>query len=292
MKYTRCVTRWGQEFDLDGLTVLVGPNNSGKSQTLRDIHSFITNDPQELVVLSSIKYDLPESIPAHLDRLNPVPSSTNVGYHTYSSLSSSLREIHSVEYPRDGLSYFEKEEGRNDLRRYFGRFEVALLDAGSRLAVAQSSESHDLNTDRPQNLLQSLFLRKDIQERLDQAFFDTFGMHIRLDFTSLKRLYFRVSENFGVIPDDIQDANQMMRGFPNLDDQGDGFRSFVGVVLSVLLACDRLILLDEPEAFLHPEQARRLGRWIAQESFRSSIQIVVSTHNSHFLQGLLSGRHP
>jgi len=46
-------------------------------------------------------------------------------------------------------------------------------------------------------------------------------------------------------------------------------------------------LLDEPEAFLHPAQARYLGKWIADNSDKLSGQIIISTHNSNFLSGLL-----
>ncbi len=47
------------------------------------------------------------------------------------------------------------------------------------------------------------------------------------------------------------------------------------------------MLLDEPEAFLHPAQARYLGKWIADNSDKLSGQLIISTHNSNFLSGLL-----
>lgn len=45
-----------------------------------------------------------------------------------------------------------------------------------------------------------------------------------------------------------------MKPYTMLQEQGDGFRSFVGIVLSILLSKDKIILIDEPEAFLHPTQ--------------------------------------
>ncbi len=45
-----------------------------------------------------------------------------------------------------------------------------------------------------------------------------------------------------------------------LESQGDGMRSFATVLLYVLVADTHSIqFLDEPEAFLHPPQARLLG---------------------------------
>lgn len=79
-----------------------------------------------------------------------------------------------------------------------------------------------------------------------------------------------------------------MSQYNTLDRQGDGFRSFVGVVLSLLLSKGRIILLDEPEAFLHPAQARVLGGWVADHSDSVDTQIIIATHNANFLAGILS----
>ena len=56
-------------------------------------------------------------------------------------------------------------------------------------------------------------------------------MEIRLDYTGLRNLCFRVSDEFEEIPSDPRDAREIMSKYRKLDDQGHGFRSFVGVVL-------------------------------------------------------------
>ena len=48
-----------------------------------------------------------------------------------------------------------------------------------------------------------------------------------------------------------------------------------------------MLLLDEPEAFLHPPQARLLGEFIANERPKRS-QLFVSTHSPDMLRGLIS----
>ena len=48
-----------------------------------------------------------------------------------------------------------------------------------------------------------------------------------------------------------------------------------------------VLLLDEPEAFLHPSQARLLGQIIAQER-TSGTQLFVATHSTDILQGLVN----
>jgi hypothetical protein len=48
-----------------------------------------------------------------------------------------------------------------------------------------------------------------------------------------------------------------------------------------------VLLLDEPEAFLHPPQARLLGEFIANER-PGNAQLFVATHSADVLQGLLN----
>jgi len=65
-------------------------------------------------------------------------------------------------------------------------------------------------------------------------------------------------------------------------------RSFVTVLLNALAAVGQnIILLDEPEAFLHPPQARLLGEVLARER-RPDTQLIIATHSQDFLQGLLN----
>ena len=53
---------------------------------------------------------------------------------------------------------------------------------------------------------------------------------------------------------------------------------------------DKIILIDEPEAFLHPTQIRVLGNWIAEYSLNSGNQILIATHSSDFLNGILNNK--
>jgi hypothetical protein len=68
--------------------------------------------------------------------------------------------------------------------------------------------------------------------------------------------------------------------------QGDGIRSFVGVLLNAFVIPYDCLLIDEPEAFLHPPQARLLGRMLATET-PESCQLFLATHSGDFLRGLL-----
>lgn len=72
-----------------------------------------------------------------------------------------------------------------------------------------------------------------------------------------------------------------------LDDQGDGLKSFVSTFLSLNHKENDILLLDEPEAFLHPPLARQLGEMIGDFDDEERT-IFVATHSVEILKGILS----
>jgi len=59
---------------------------------------------------------------------------------------------------------------------------------------------------------------------------------------------------------------------------------------SMLLGDEPLVFLDEPEAHLHPPQARVAGKNISERAKRS--QVFIATHSIELLRGLLQGSAP
>jgi hypothetical protein len=66
-------------------------------------------------------------------------------------------------------------------------------------------------------------------------------------------------------------------------------RSYVGLLLHILGGSQQVTLVDEPEAFLHPPQARRLGQVLAERTADSQ-QVFLATHSSDVVQGALDSR--
>ena len=71
----------------------------------------------------------------------------------------------------------------------------------------------------------------------------------------------------------------------DLHNQGDGIRSAVAFLSSLIVNEHSLFLMDEPETFLHPPQARALGKNIVELS--KDKQCFISTHNIDFIKGVL-----
>ncbi|MFD5526567.1 ATP-dependent nuclease [Streptomyces virginiae] len=114
---------------------------------------------------------------------------------------------------------------------------------------------------------------------------EAFGKEISVDWT-VPGLQLRVGATG--IPDIAPPTPELVaayRRLPPLVTQGDGFRAFVEILLNTVLRPTPVIVIDEPEAFLHPPQARLLGRILAQ--LPGQTQMFVATHSADFLAGVL-----
>lgn len=74
--------------------------------------------------------------------------------------------------------------------------------------------------------------------------------------------------------------------YPMAQEEGDGVKGFIGILLYLILDFYKVYLIDEPEAFLHPPQARIMGQMIG-ELTKGKKQTFISTHSEQLIQGLL-----
>lgn len=79
---------------------------------------------------------------------------------------------------------------------------------------------------------------------------------------------------------------QRLERLPQLQTQGDGMRSFAGILLASSVGQESVLLVDEPEAFLHPPQAKLLGRLLVEDK-QPGRQLMIATHSSDILRGIL-----
>lgn len=81
----------------------------------------------------------------------------------------------------------------------------------------------------------------------------------------------------------MQDLDKLFK----VDEQGSGILSFLNTLLTVSSAAYPIVLLDEPEAFLHPPQAVKLGRMLGELASSAGVQVILATHDKNILLGLL-----
>lgn len=107
-----------------------------------------------------------------------------------------------------------------------------------------------------------------------------------LDGTIVKKYKIGKSEDIkNVINSTRRDNHNLSKEMEDLYIQGDGIRSAFAILASLIVNNHSLFLIDEPETFLHPPQARLLAKNIVNLS--NDKQCFISTHNIDFIKGVL-----
>ena len=163
------------------------------------------------------------------------------------------------------------------------------MNTDNRLSLARRQKiSSALDGRIEKNVLETVFnASKEYKEKLSDCSKKIFGIDAYLNIYNLGSLEFRLGDDFTSVPQDPKEANEIMKNYDLLDFQGDGIRSVLGMVSAIISVNKPVILLDEPEAFLHPPQAYQLGKMIPA-LINDNTQIFIATHSVDFLKGLLA----
>jgi predicted ATPase len=280
----------GRNIDLSDLTVFVGPNNSGKSRLLKDVLAITTkNPPQKTVLLSEVIVTLPTSIRDAADSYNIVAQKDEHSRAVLSFVSPAfdVQEQRHFSWPAWSDGLYASSPDPRQFAEVFGAALTASLSTARRLQLV---EKGTLNGKSRGTLLQELYNGSKTTElsicmHVKKAFPE---IEITLDFTSPPHVSFRVGSDFSTLPSDPREARPIMESCGELDEQGDGLRSYAGIVTALICADRPVVLIDEPEAFLHPPQAYRIGEFIAS-MISDKRQIIVATHSVDVLRGLVAG---
>lgn len=288
-RITRIQFNDGKSLEPGNLVVFVGPNNVGKSRSLRDILSICappqTVSPRPLVV-REVDWTTPSSFEELEERDKMLVREEANGTRLLRSLDPSLtgeRNFQVTGWKNE--NFRAASNNKHSFAQFFGPQFVGHVGTQNRLLLVQQSQSPQFRR-HATNLLQALYWKKEAVEQIKQAIKNQFDIDLALDFSTLAQIVLRVGKNMEAIPPDPRDASEILHKYERLDDQGDGLRSFTGIMTAVLCADRDVLLIDEPEAFLHPPQAFRIGELLAENAsdFR---QMFVATHSSDVLQGML-----
>ena len=257
-------------FDNSDIVVFTGPNNSGKSQVLRDIKNYFGNKNIQRIIATDIT---PQYL-GDVEYLKKKCINKNGTYY--------LDNI-SIDINNLGWKWEQKKLG--NISTYF----INHLSTESRLQAANPANTFDAVNDFPVEPLHKLYIDDKKEKELSSLFHQAFGT----EFIVNRGAGSQIPIHVGMTPtmDEGEDRVSMsylskLKKLPQIQNQGDGMRSFAGILLDTFISNHCITLIDEPEAFLHPPQARLLGKLLAKNT-PNDRQLFISTHSEDFLKGLL-----
>jgi len=252
------------------IVIFTGANNAGKSQVLKDIDLHLENIGVKGVVLTSMNIEFAGDISEKSkDFINK-----NGKYQIGGNIFSDFMEI----------EYLWGKKDRRFVIPYKNR-----LDTESRLNASKTAPSFDRTYQAPSTPVQKLYVDCDLAKTISNLFHEAFNEYLIVNYGGGNQIPIHV----GQPPKKENDEDRVSTGYleklyklPILENQGDGMRSFAGILFDVFTSQKTITMIDEPEAFLHPPQARLLGRMLVKNK-PNDRQFFISTHSEDFLKGLL-----
>ena len=282
-------------FELSAVTIFVGPNNSGKSRTLLEIEQYIRNARTPVrAVLDSLEFEAWEKaeLETVIESLRSAPGpneSQNAGYVFLSRMSAQHGAVQRINMHKESLlrEALNPNVTRDQYAHFISLF-TTKLDGRSRLELAREQPAGDLQGN-PANTLAQLFADNSKREILRRIVFEALEKYLVIDPTNMGQLRLRLSSR---PPDDESEERNWdsraqsfhSKAYP-VADASDGVKAFVGIMATLVAGSPRIILLDEPEAFLHPTLSAKLGKEVANSMQHTGGRMFVATHSASFLMG-------
>lgn len=285
------------------VTVFVGPNNSGKSLALVEVHGWANQGvepPQPWPggrVISQIEAHWPPDDAALdqflLSREFPARGGGSSRDRMLRSFSLDQPPMPGMGSSGGGVSVPRYQSG--DFKEYC-RTKIlpaftARLDGRSRFGL---SEPRQLTSFRqaPGNHLAAILRDSELYRRVDREILDAFGYHVVIDMSQPPHLSLALSDEEPPPGDwlkriDDQTIEYQERATP-IAEFSDGVKIYTGLVSALESLPHVLLLIDEPEAFLHPTLARRLGGRLARTVRERDANLMVATHSAEFLMGCVA----
>ncbi|WP_078915201.1 ATP-dependent nuclease [Streptomyces sp. NRRL S-474] len=275
-----------------GVTVIVGGNNAGKSTFLRDVWTKLSRP------INSVYR------PRLIDKVSLVREGEQADFFqwcnehwVWSGLKSRPGFVTNESHARVTISDIRKFCDQGATLNNVSSVASLLVQRGDlhkRLDVVAPADQRDELHGPPSHPLHRLQDDPELLKIVKSLSERVFRQKLTLERIG-RKTQLRVGETS--VPPPTVDAitPEYVAALSKLDPleaQGDGMKSLLGLLLPLVTASCRIMLIDEPEAFLHPPQAKIAGTVLGELAADRGIQIFIATHDRNFLVGLLEAEAP
>lgn len=268
------------KFNKDDIILLVGANNVGKSRALKDLREDLNNTSKSKVIIKDVAYETTgfsgDKLRDYFER--NIAKSSYGGYNVWMDDSNS--------HTFDERSFTNISDEKDYYKAMF-----SFLSTENRLGLTRPINFNLVVDNQSLNIVQKLEKDFDSITSLNQALDLGFQNSVEVyedyvDGHLIKK--YKIGESRAIadaIDSNSREKVNKLRSFEDLHNQGDGIRTAVAILSSVIVSEHSLFLIDEPETFLHPPQAKILGKNMVKLS--TGKQLFISTHNIDFIRGVL-----
>ena len=285
--------------DLQKVNLLIGPNNSGKTNFLKALVIFPTADSQtqNIETIKSFSYK---------HRIVDIKFSFVYEYKkgTYIDANYNLTSDKFLNFSQESKISINNDLGsvKVDNEHYF-------TDINERETTTNVRSGHLTEFF---GFIRTVVFRPDPSRLIQQVNFSADQIELLADCSNLISFYFYIDSNFKRNSKKIQDdlskcipeisyftlppvkvGSESKLGLRFFDKEENGYWAdevSEGVLYFIALLCiinqpnpPKLLLLEEPEKGIHPRRIREVMDFIFQLAEEKNIQIILTTHNEHVL---------
>jgi predicted ATPase len=271
------------------VTIFVGPNNSGKSLLLREIYGFCNSGSVGPHTYIFDRFDCVGVDRAIAEaefnqlRRKAEPGENIDANHVPVILRGQRGQMHPPHY------FMARERPQSNLNLFASLYlgpSTLSLDGSSRIGLLNPSTRGDLKY--PTTPLARIFMDDPTRAKWQKIVSEAFGFFPGIDATAGDHLAVRFGKTKPPRERTLeQDIVDWMRDARSLEAISDGVKAFSGILLQIYAGDPRIILIDEPEAFLHPSLARTLGKELATAARAEKKFVFASTHSADFVMGAI-----
>lgn len=270
------------EFKSDDIVLLVGANNVGKSRTLKDLKDDLNDLSTSKVIVNEVIYKSSDFSSSQLKDY----FEKNINKNSWGNYNVFIDENNSQCFDASSFTVTTETDERQFYKALF-----SFLSTESRLNITRPIMFNMVVDNRSLIIMKELESDSESIKKLNEVLKIGFEKSVEVyeeyvDGTVVKKYKIGKSKEItDAINSNRRDNLNLLKKMEDLHSQGDGIRSAFAILASLIVNNHSLFLIDEPETFLHPPQARLLGKNIVALSEKK--QCFISTHSIDFIKGIL-----
>lgn len=289
----------GLQLDLGRVTALVGSNNAGKSSILQALQ-FSTSVAQSLKLDGVSRWKWDDTISGTLaaeqlvySPMRDVHALAQGGRLKQTATSAIVISLRDDTY---GLVTTEVRRGKNK--------NINVSIAGKRLGLKLEPLTVPFSVLAPglagipayEELKSQGLVRRAAAKGDANGVFRNILWTLRQDATAWKQFSIRLQRlfpglsidmRFDNATDEVISASAVRNGVHlPIDSSGTGVLQAIQILAYIGVYSPKLLLLDEPDSHLHPDNQRKLAQLLCELAVDYDFQVLVSTHSRHFLDEL------
>ncbi|WP_169718862.1 ATP-dependent nuclease [Corynebacterium sputi] len=281
-----------QRLDLSRGSVLIvtGANNSGKTTFLNEFYAQLGRTQNG---------EIPAKIVTRVDLDWNVNPDEKIAYIKRNYVHKIRNGTNSYLLPRKLLSDYKLqlssklENSFGDMISAFIKFDDAIGRVGESVFKEKTDAVYSESQDSPHPIEEIVRSPEDFRV-LEESFREIFFQEITLDDFG-RQVGYRLGEvdDKGASRTGPVDSELLsnVRSLPAIQDQGLGMRATLGILIAILGGKQEILLVDEPEAFLHPPQAKKLASVLTRLAVERKKTLLVATHDRNYINGILDVDH-